>query len=185
MIITITGNPGSGKSTLGKKLAKKLGYKRYYIGQIRRDEAKKMGMTLEEYNTYGEKHPETDLDVDNYQKQLGQTQDNFIMEGRTSWFLIPQSLKLYIKVSAQEGARRIFQDLQKENKRNESKNINTIEELIQKNKKRMKSDDLRYKKYYNKDCFDESNFDFVIDTTSFTIDEAYTQVLDFIQKLDK
>ncbi len=108
---------------------------------------KKMGMTLEEYNTYGEKHPETDLDVDNYQKQLGQTQDNFIMEGRTSWFLIPQSLKLYIKVSAQEGARRIFQDLQKENKRNESKNINTIEELIQKNKKRMKSDDLRYKKY--------------------------------------
>ncbi len=46
MIITITGNPDSGKSTLGKKLAKKLGYKRYYIGQIRRDEAKKNGYDI-------------------------------------------------------------------------------------------------------------------------------------------
>ena len=71
MIITITGEPGSGKSTIGKRLAKELGYGHYYIGQIRRDAAKKKGMTLAEYNKYGEAHPETDIEVDDYQKNLG------------------------------------------------------------------------------------------------------------------
>ena len=181
MIITITGDPGSGKSTLGKKLAQELGFKRYYIGQIRRDAAKKRGMTLDEYNAYGETHPETDLEVDEYQKKLGQTEDNFIIEGRTSWFLIPQSLKVYIQVSPEEGARRIFEDLKKNDKRNESKNLNTVEDVLKSNIKRAKSDDLRYKKYYNKDCFDKNNFDFILDTTNLTIEEAYDKLLKFIK----
>ena len=35
MIITISGLPGSGKSTIGKMLAKKLGYKFYSMGDLR------------------------------------------------------------------------------------------------------------------------------------------------------
>jgi cytidylate kinase len=181
MIITITGDSGSGKSTIGKKLEKDLGFKRYYIGQIRRDAAKEKGMTLKEYNKYGETHPETDLEVDEYQKELGKTQDNFIIEGRTSWFLIPQSLKIYIKVSPKEGARRIFNDLQKENVRNEGKNLDTVEDVLKSNEERARSDDLRYKKYYGKDCFDENNFDFVIDTTNLTVEESYKQILEYIK----
>ncbi len=180
MIITITGDSGSGKSTMGQKLEKELGFKRYYIGQIRRDAAKEKGMTLEEYNTYGETHPETDLEVDKYQKNLGQTEDDFIIEGRTSWFLIPQSLKIYIKVDPREGARRIFSDLQEENVRNEGKNLDSVEDVLKSNKERAKSDDLRYKKYYQKDCFDEKNFDFVIDSTNLTRNEVLEQIMTFI-----
>ncbi len=182
MIITISGTLGAGKSTVAEKLSKELGYKRYYIGQIRRDMAKEKGMTIEEYNAYGEKHPETDKDVDDYQKQLGQTDDNFIMEGRTSWFLIPQSLKIYIKVDSWEGARRIFEDLQIKNTRNEGVGLDTIEDVLKSNQKRMKSDDFRYKKYYKKNCFDETNFDFVIDSTDMTPEEVLEQILIFIKK---
>ncbi|XLQ20602.1 MAG: cytidylate kinase family protein [Candidatus Moraniibacteriota bacterium] len=185
MIITITGDPGSGKSTLGEKLAKELDYDRYYIGQIRRDAAKKMGMTLAEYNKYGETHPETDLAVDDYQKTLGETKDAFIIEGRTSWFLIPKSLKIYIEVDPKEGATRIFNDLQKENIRNEGDNLTSVEDVLNSNIKRAASDELRYKKYYNKNCFDKNNFDFVIDTTNLTINEAYLEVLKFIQENTK
>ena len=182
MIITISGTLGAGKSTIAKKLSEKLNYKRYYIGQIRRDMAKKKGMTLEEYNAYGETHPETDKEVDDYQKKLGQTQDNFIIEGRTSWFLIPNSVKIYIKVSPKEGARRIFENLQGENTRNEAKNLNTVEDVLKNNQKRMQSDDFRYKKYYKKDCFDENNFDFVIDSTNLTVDEVLDQIMNYIEK---
>ncbi len=183
MIITISGTLGAGKSTIAKKIAKELNYKRYYIGQIRRDMAKKKGMTLEEYNVYGETHPETDIEVDEYQKKIGKTEDNFVIEGRTSWFLIPNSIKIYIKVDEKEGARRIFEDLQKQNNiRNEANNLRTIEDVLENNRKRMKSDDLRYKKYYNKNCFDEKNFDLIIDSTHLTVDNVFEQIMNFIKK---
>ena len=47
MQITIGGMPGSGKSTIGKMLAKSLGYKYYSIGEIRRELAQKRGLTME------------------------------------------------------------------------------------------------------------------------------------------
>jgi CMP/dCMP kinase len=182
MIITITGDPGSGKSTIGKKLEADLGYRRYYMGQIRRDAAKAKGMTLEEYNAYGEIHPETDVEVDDYQKKLGETEDNFIIEGRTSWFLIPQSIKIYIKVDPLEGARRILSDLSTNTARNEGNNLHSLEDVLASNIKRAQSDDVRYKKYYNKDCFDLTNYDLVIDTTNLTPPEAYEKVYQYIME---
>lgn len=185
MIITITGEPGSGKSTIGKKLAKKLGYKHYYMGQLRRDAAKKRGMTLAEYNAYGEKHPETDYEVDDYQKQLGEDEDNFVIEGRTSWFLIPHSIKLYITVDPKEGARRVFQDLQESDVRNEDTELHSVEEVLHSHTKRMESDRYRYKKYYKIDCCDTSQFDLVIDTTTLNKDEAFEKVWTYITQLQK
>ena len=87
------GSAGSGKSTIAEKLAAELKWPRYYIGAIRREAALKRGLTLEEYNKLGETDPQTDIEVDNYQKELGERSDNFIIEGRTSWYFIPHSLK--------------------------------------------------------------------------------------------
>lgn len=182
MIITITGDPGSGKSTIGKRLAETLNYEHYYMGQIRRDAAKKRGMTLTEYNKFGETNPETDFEVDDYQRELGKTKDNFVIEGRTSWFLIPDSIKLYIAVSPLEGAKRVFKHLQGENMRNEDNELKTVEDVLASHKKREKSDALRYKKYYQKDCSDVNNFDLVVDTTNLNPDEAFNKVLEYVQQ---
>ncbi len=182
MIITITGDEGSGKSTIAKLLAKKLNLDHYYMGKIRREAAKAKNMTLAEYNCYGEQHPETDYEVDEYQKQLGKTQNNFIVEGRTSWFLIPGSTKIYFKVDPREGAKRVFAELQKNNHRNEDKNLQTIEDVIKSHQKRRTSDQLRYQKYYSKDCFAEENFDLILDTTNLTPKEVLTKTLEHIKK---
>jgi cytidylate kinase len=37
MIISLSGAPGSGKSTVAKKLAEELGWERYYMGGLRRE----------------------------------------------------------------------------------------------------------------------------------------------------
>lgn len=50
MIITISGDIGSGKSTTGKLLAKKLDYKYLSTGAIQRQIAEEMGMTTLELN---------------------------------------------------------------------------------------------------------------------------------------
>lgn len=180
MIISISGFHGSGKSTIAKKLAEKLSWPRYYMGGLRREAAKKRGLTLAEYNKLGEYDPATDLEVDEFQKKLGETQDNFIIEGRTSWHFIPHSLKIYIDVKIEEGAKRIFKELQKENDRNEDKDLKTIDDVINSLKERHKSDVLRYKKYFNIDVHDKKNYDYIIDTTELSIDEVFESVFSFV-----
>lgn len=181
MIITISGEPGSGKSTIGKKLAEILGYDHYYIGQIRRDAAHKRGMTLAEYNKLGESSPETDIEVDNYQKNLGINNDNFVIEGRTSWFLIPDSIKIFISVDPVIGAQRVFKELQADNSRNEDNDLKSVESVLESHRSREASDALRYKKYYNKNCSDKSNYDLVVDTTNLNQEEAFASVWDYVK----
>lgn len=181
MIISISGSHGSGKSTIAKMLSEKMNWPRYYMGGLRREAALKKGLTLAEYNKLGENDPSTDLEVDNYQKELGQKLDNFIIEGRTSWYFIPHSLKIYIEVSQEIGAERIFESLKKENDRNEDKNLNNLEDVIKSVQERYKSDKIRYEKYFGIDVYDLKNYDFVINTDKLSINEVFERVYNFIE----
>lgn len=186
MIISVSGAPGSGKSTFARRLADALGWPRYYIGGIRREQAAKRGLSLAEYNKLGETDPATDREVDDYQRELGRKEDNFVIEGRTSWFFIPHSLKIYLDVSEEEGARRIFSDLQHNSKRNEDDGLNSVEAVKASTKKRLESDNLRYKQYYGIDAYNPSNYDYYFDTTNISRDEAFEKVYEFIKsRLDK
>lgn len=182
MIISISGNQGSGKSTIAKMLAEKLSWPRYYMGKMRREAAREKGMTLAEYNKLGEKDPNTDLEVDNYQKKLGENESNFIIEGRTSWYFIPHSLKIYLYVKKEIGAQRIFKHLQSANQRNEAKDLNSIEDVIKSVEERHASDVKRYKKYFNIDVHDINNYDFYLDTSNFEIQEVFDKTFSFIKK---
>ena len=186
MIISFCGPAGSGKSTMAKMLAEKLDWPRYYIGGIRRQKAAERGMTLAEYNKLGETSSETDIEVDEYQKKLGETEDNFIIEGRTSWHFIPHSLKIYIDVDELVGAERVFASLQKENERNEDNELKTVRDVLASHQKRRVSDTKRYKKYYNFDVYDKTNYDFIINSSKQSKEESFTMLYDFVKgKLNK
>ncbi len=176
MIISISGAQGSGKSTIAKKLASQLNWPRYYMGALRRQAALKRGMTLAEYNKLGEKDIETDKEVDEYQKTLGQDEDNFIIEGRTSWYFIPHSFKIYLDVQLAIGAQRIWGHLQTDNQRNEDNNLNSLEEMINSLKRRQISDQKRYLKYYQINVHDKKHYDFVLDTSHLNIDQVFNLV---------
>lgn len=182
MIISLSGAQGSGKSTIAKKLAKELNWPHFYIGGIRRKIAKDKGMTLAQYNKLGESDPSTDLEVDDYQKKLGETKDKFIIEGRTSWYFIPHSFKIYLDVDKKEGAKRILAHLQEDNDRNEDKGIVDKESMLKSLAKRAKSDAYRYRKYYNIDVHDKSHYDYVLDTSKLSAEEVFEQILKEIKK---
>ncbi len=60
MIITISGKAGSGKSTIAKQLAKKLGLKHYSTGDFMRQMAKDKGVSLLELSRIAEKDKSID-----------------------------------------------------------------------------------------------------------------------------
>ncbi len=186
MIITISGLPGSGKSSVAKLLAKRLKMKRYYMGEMRREIARKKGITLEDLNRLGENEEWTDKMVDDYQRELGKREDNFIIEGRTSFFLIPGSIKIFLDVDIRTGAERIFRVIEKEgaSHRNEG-DFKTIDEAEKAIRERIRSDRMRYRKYYGIDFLDKSHYDMVIDTTDLGISQVVEKIIGMIEKRKK
>lgn len=179
MKITINGIPGSGKSTVAKYLAKKLKLKYYGLGEMRRAIAKEKGMTLAEFNKLGEKEAWTDKLVDNFQKKL-KKRDNFIADGRLSWYFIPNSIKIFLTVKPEIGAKRIFKEKRKEEK------YKSIKEELKALKERLKSDVKRYKRYYGvKNVYDLKNYDIIIDTSYLTISQMNKAVLKVINSYKK
>lgn len=182
MIISFGGSIGSGKSGIARRLAEKLSYPYYDMGEVRRHMAAEKGMTLEEYNKLGETDATTDTAVDEYQTKLGQEKDNFVITGRTSWHFIPRSVKFFLKVDPRIGAERVFQSLQN---RNEANNLNSIEDVLAANQRRMQSDALRYQKYFGIDVYDEAHYDYVIDTSHLNEEQVFARVCDIIEHISK
>ena len=180
MIISFSGAPGSGKSTIAQMLADKLAWPRYYIGRIWREMAKKEGVDVATYSKLNENNPDNDKKIDEYQREIGQKEDNFVIEGRTSWYFIPQSFKIYLDVDQEVGAKRIFGSLQRKNDRNEADNLTSWQDVLANNKERIASDDRRYRKYYKIDVYNRKNYDYYLDTTDLTPEQVFQSVYEII-----
>ncbi|MFH0836949.1 MAG: cytidylate kinase family protein [Candidatus Aenigmatarchaeota archaeon] len=178
MIITISGNPGSGKDTVAKIISKKLGMKLYQMGKLRRDLAKKHKMSIQELNEIGKTENWTDTEIDNITAELGKNEDNFIIVGRTSYHFISHSVKVYLDVDLKEACRRIMQD--RSNRKDEviSKTVKKEMELV---KERFIGDNQRYLKHYGIDITDKNNYDIWIDTTPIRAEQVADQIIKFIK----
>lgn len=183
MIITISGTPGSGKGTVGKLLAKKLGYRYYSIGAMRRAMAIERGMTLQEFNVLGESKAFTDRQVDQWQKRLGQKKDNLVVDGRTSFYFIPHSIKLFLKADIIVAAKRIFNDPAHVRRFEASRRYHNPQELSHGLRHRMASDRRRYKKHYHLNVYLPTHYDLVINTSKLTPKQTAKKVFDFLAKI--
>ncbi|MBI4151077.1 cytidylate kinase family protein [Candidatus Woesearchaeota archaeon] len=181
MIITISGHAGSGKSTVANLLAEKLGYKRYSVGDLRREMAQKRGLTLEAYNKLGEKDRKTDTEADAWAKRLGETQDDFIIDGRVAWHFIPHSFKIFLDVQPKVAAERAFKD-HLAGKRTSERAVLSLKDVLQGQQERQASDVKRYRKYYGITYDDKKHFDFYYDTSKSTPAKAVQEILKAIRK---
>lgn len=178
MIITISGLPGSGKTTIGKLLAESIGFKFYSIGDLRGKMAMERGLTIDQLNELGMREEWTDKEVDEYQKELGKKENNFVIESRLGFYFIPKSLKIFLEVDLKTAAERIFKSQRPDEERKE-----TVEEILESMKKRIENDKMRYKKYYGiEDFMDKSHYDIVIDTTNLGIKQVVEEIIKFISK---
>ncbi len=177
MIITVSGNPGSGKSSVSRLLAKKLGFRHYSVGDLMRTLAKRRGISLLDISRKAEKDRSIDIELDKMQTDLGKKQDNFIIDSRLGFHFISHSVKVFLEVRDEVAAERIFKDLKRDERENTS-----LEKTLENIKRRKKSERLRYRRYYSLDCYNKKQYDLILDTTHLSIEQVVEKILEFLEK---
>lgn len=171
MIITISGKPGSGKSIIGKELARKLNYKYVSIGEIFKKLAKQKKMDLLEFSKYRKENFEIDQKIDEEQKQINR---DCVLDSRLGFYFSNPDLKIYLKAPVEVRIKRI------------AKRDNlSFEEAKKQIKKREETDRKIYKKLYSIDIQKLENYDLIIDTDKFNIEQIVKMVCSLVESYKK
>ncbi|MFH1649507.1 MAG: cytidylate kinase family protein [Candidatus Woesearchaeota archaeon] len=174
MLITITGTPGSGKSTLGRILAQKLGYPFVSGGEMRGALAAKMRIDINELNRLGETG-DTDTQVDNELIALCKDKD-YVMDSYTAAHLFPQAFNVFVDANLDERARRKLKTKYKD------ESYDTLKHAKKAISERVASDLLRYKKHYNFNPYNHEHYDLILDSTKTSPEELVEQILKAVKK---
>ncbi len=163
-IITISGKPGSGKSSTADKVADMLGYARYSSGDMVRNLLQRKGLTLAEYNRKAENEHALDDKVDEFLRNL-RSKSNIVIDSRLGFYWIPESFKVYLDLDIQVATVRIYKDAMSNDMRTKSGEIaDSLDSVARQVKTRRETEHRRFKDMYGVDPYNPSHFDLVIDT---------------------
>lgn len=166
-VITITGLPGSGKSTTAKRVAEILAYKHFSSGDLFRKIAAERGLSVSALNLTAEEQREIDYEVDELLKRMGESESDIVIDSRLAFHWMPHSFKVFLKLQPTTAAKRIFSQIQKEGR--VSQTGNSLEEVEHDIATRIQSELKRYKNLYDLDYTNESQFDLVVDTEKYPL----------------
>jgi CMP/dCMP kinase len=164
-IIVMSGDIGSGKSSVATALKQLTGFDIIGTGTIQRAIAKRRGVTTLELNKISQTDRSIDDEIDSYVIELGKTQDRLILDSRLAWHFIPAAFKVFLSVDPVVGAERVF------NASRNDENNPSLEVTLENNLKRQEIEDQRFHKLYNVNFRKYSNYDLIVDT-SYTSPEA-------------
>lgn len=178
MNITITGNLGSGKSSVAKILKEK-GFEIVSTGNIFRQLAMEKGVSVEEFNKQvneAASHGDRSVDkmIDDTTTKIGKERDNVVFDSRLAWNFAPDSFKVFVITDIDEAARRVFND----SLRADSESYESQEACKKALINRQKLETVRYKEIYDIDYYDMSNYNLVIESTSALPAEIAQEILD-------
>ncbi len=156
MLITISGLPGSGKTTVARLLSQRLGVPHIYAGDLYRREAEARDLSLEEFNRLAERDHSIDRALDGKMAAYAR-RGGVVLEGRLAAFIALQeqadALKVWLTASEHVRAQRVSQ-------RENSDSMRVLRE----NEERQRSDAKRYREIYGFDLNDTSIYDLILDS---------------------
>ena len=158
-IIVMSGDIGSGKSSVATELKQLTGFDIIGTGAIQRAIATRRGLTTLELNEISQTDRSVDDEIDAYVIETGKSQDRLIMDSRLAWHFIPTAFKVFLAVDVVVGAERVFNA-----SRNDEKN-ESLEITLKNNLKRQTIEDQRFNQLYNIHFRKYGNYDLIIDTS--------------------
>ena len=174
MHITLTGNLGSGKTTVCKLLADR-GFEIYSTGTILRDIAKARNLTALGVNEWVNTNRNIDFDIDREVTRVAAARpnDKIVFDSRMAWHFVPASVKVFLAVDPKEGARRVYAD----QSRGTVEQYASPEEAEAQLAARTREERDRFLTIYGKDYLDMSNYDLVVDSTKQSPEENFAMIM--------
>ena len=170
MRLTISGPPGSGKTTVCDKLSDVLQMKAVFFGRIFREIAGEMGLTLLELGELAERDFTIDREIDSRLLKIARENDDIILESRLAAYMLTlndiPAIRIYLHANRDVRIRRIG-----------LRDNETYEEALIKTAEREASEEKRYMMYYGIDIRDMSVYDIDIDTSCIDPDEVVQIIL--------
>lgn len=175
-IITISGRPGSGKSTASKAIAEQLGFEHFSSGDLFRAIAHERGIDIHQANLTAEGDTQIDKLVDDRLVHIGETQDYVAIDSRMAWHWMPQSFKVFLDLDILAAATRIIHSMDPERLKHEHIPDDPADYAKQL-QSRLDSEARRYHALYQADPYDRANYDLVVDTALNNPAEVVRQIV--------
>lgn len=168
MLLTISGLPGSGTTTVSKLLSEHYNVDMVSAGEVFRKLADEYGMTLEEFGNLAESNPSIDLKIDQRQQEIANQKNNCILEGRLAGYMAEADnvVKVWLKAPLDIRVKRLM-----------SREGGTFKDVFESIEKREASENVRYKEIHGIDIGDISIYDIVIETSRWN----QNQIKDILQ----
>ncbi len=174
MLITISGLPGSGKTTVARLVAGALGLEHVYAGDMFRRQAEAQGLSLEEYA----RRAETDHDIDralDRQMRERAAHGNAVLEGRLAAFMAEEAgvpaLRVFLHAPEDVRASRIVG-------REGGDATRRLREL----QEREASDARRYREIYGVDYHDRARYDLVLETAARSSEDLAREIVAYARR---
>ena len=171
MRITISGPPGSGKTTACSNLSEVLGLKAVVFGKIFRELAAEKNLTLGQLGAIAESDPSIDEMIDSRILEIARENEDIILESRLSAYMLTRNgipaFRIYLDASPDVRMARVG-----------LREGETFEEAHAKTVERPNSEAKRYMMYYGIDINDRSVYDLVVNTDDLTPEEVLSTILD-------
>ncbi|MGI8940188.1 MAG: (d)CMP kinase [Iamia sp.] len=173
VLLTLSGLPGSGTSTLARTLASTLGLDHVDGGQVFRSLAAEHGLGLAEFGARAETDPAIDIELDARLARQG-AQGDVVLESRLAGWIAANeglpALKVWVACDPDERARRVAAREGSDPARARAQNDG-----------REASEAERYRAYYGIDIADLAPYDLVLDSTATSVETLTGQVLERVR----
>lgn len=157
MIVAIAGFAGSGKTTLGTALAKKLGYA--LVAPTFKDLANREGISLDEFQKKAERDKNIDLKFDEYLKAEAKKGNCVVTTWLGPW-MVDADLRVWLYAPLEVRAKRVS-----------GRDNFSAKEAAEHIKRREDGNRARYLKLYGIDIFETSSFDICLNSENFSPEE--------------
>jgi cytidylate kinase len=175
MLLTVSGPPGSGKSTTAAALADAFDLEHVSGGDIFRELAAERGYSLAEFNELAEENDQIDRDLDRRLQEIARERDDVVLESRLSGWLAADEadIRIWLDAPLDVRARRIGD---REDKATERARTET--------EQREASEAQRYREYYDIDIADLSIYDLTVNTARWGEDAVLSLLVDAVEQYD-